>query len=122
MVVAGDRVALGHYGRLTDGYNRATRDHLAPLPFGGPNTLPPRPLRPGCAGSSWSAVVPRTGIVEEVTVGRPADVTLASVRADLGPVLMTRWPGGDLPAGTLVELSVGPSGRITRSRPRRVSG
>jgi acetyl-CoA acetyltransferase len=39
VLVAGDLVAAGDYGRLVDEYNRATRDYLAPLPFEGPNTL-----------------------------------------------------------------------------------
>jgi hypothetical protein len=83
--------------------------------------FPPRPLCPRCAGSAWSEAVARTGVVEEVTVRRPADVTLASVRSDLGPVLTTRWPGGYLPEGTVVELRLEPSGRVTSRRPSRRS-
>jgi len=39
VLVAGDLVSGGVYGKLVDEYNRATRDYLAPLPFEGPNTL-----------------------------------------------------------------------------------
>jgi acetyl-CoA acetyltransferase len=39
LLVAGDHVPEGDYGDLLDNYNRATRDHLATLPFDGPNTL-----------------------------------------------------------------------------------
>jgi uncharacterized OB-fold protein len=78
--------------------------------------FPPRPLCPSCGASSWSEAVARTGVVEEVTVRRAAGVTLASVRSDLGPVLTTRWPGGELPEGTAVELRLEPSGRITSRR------
>lgn len=39
VVVAGDRVGPGEYERMTDNYNRATSDYLAPLPLGGPNAL-----------------------------------------------------------------------------------
>lgn len=81
--------------------------------------FPPRPLCPRCAGSSWAEAVARTGVVEEVTVRGRADVTLASVRSELGPVLTTRWPGGYLAEGTVVELRLEPSGRITSRRPSR---
>lgn len=39
LLVAGDRVLNREFIRLTDGYNKATRDHLATLPNDGPNTL-----------------------------------------------------------------------------------
>jgi acetyl-CoA acetyltransferase len=39
VLVAGDHLPRGDYGGLLDDYNRATRDHLAPLPLGGPNAL-----------------------------------------------------------------------------------
>lgn len=40
VLVAGDNLRVpGSFELLTDNYNRATRDHLAPLRFGGPNAL-----------------------------------------------------------------------------------
>jgi acetyl-CoA acetyltransferase len=39
VVCAGDRFDPGTFRRLVDTYNAATRDHLARLPFGGPNAL-----------------------------------------------------------------------------------
>lgn len=39
LLVSGDRFEPGDWVRLVDGYNSATRDHLAPLPTGGPNAL-----------------------------------------------------------------------------------
>jgi acetyl-CoA acetyltransferase len=37
--VAGDAFGPGDFAALVEGYNSATRDHLAPLRFGGPNSL-----------------------------------------------------------------------------------
>jgi acetyl-CoA acetyltransferase len=37
VLLAGDHFGEGDFERLVNGYNRATRDHLAPIPFGGPN-------------------------------------------------------------------------------------
>jgi acetyl-CoA acetyltransferase len=37
LVVAGDATGLGGYAKIAANYNRATRDHLAPLGHGGPN-------------------------------------------------------------------------------------
>lgn len=39
LVLAGDRFGSGDFARLVTGYNSATRDHLAPIPHGGPNAL-----------------------------------------------------------------------------------
>jgi acetyl-CoA acetyltransferase len=39
LVLAGDAFGPGDFRRLVDEYNAATRDHLAPLPTGGPNAL-----------------------------------------------------------------------------------
>jgi acetyl-CoA acetyltransferase len=39
LVLAGDHVSRAAFRYLVDNYNSATRDHLAPLPFGGPNSL-----------------------------------------------------------------------------------
>ena len=39
LLVAGDRLDPGAFVKLVDEYNSATRDHLAPLPTGGPNAL-----------------------------------------------------------------------------------
>jgi acetyl-CoA acetyltransferase len=39
LVLAGDRLDRAAFARLVTGYNAATRDHLAPLGFGGPNAL-----------------------------------------------------------------------------------
>jgi acetyl-CoA acetyltransferase len=39
LLLAGDALGADSFRRLADGYNSATRDHLAPLPFGGPNSL-----------------------------------------------------------------------------------
>jgi acetyl-CoA acetyltransferase len=39
LVLAGDHLPAEAFRTLVDEYNRATRDHLAPLPLGGPNAL-----------------------------------------------------------------------------------
>jgi acetyl-CoA acetyltransferase len=39
LLVAGDHLDKAAFGRLVDEYNVATRDHLAPLPTGGPNAV-----------------------------------------------------------------------------------
>lgn len=39
VLVAGDRLDNKSFRALVDSYNRATRDHLAPIPTGGPNAL-----------------------------------------------------------------------------------
>lgn len=39
VLLAGDRFDRDSFRRLVDGYNRATADHLAPIPTGGPNAL-----------------------------------------------------------------------------------
>lgn len=38
VLLAGDRLLREEFAVLVDGYNRATRDHLAPIPVDGPNT------------------------------------------------------------------------------------
>lgn len=39
LIVAGDHLPRERFQDLVDNYNQATRDYLAPLPFGGPNSL-----------------------------------------------------------------------------------
>lgn len=39
LLLAGDRFRRADFSELVDGFNRATRNHLAPLPYGGPNAL-----------------------------------------------------------------------------------
>jgi acetyl-CoA acetyltransferase len=39
LVLAGDHLTRDRFRDLVDNYNSATRDHLAPLRFGGPNSL-----------------------------------------------------------------------------------
>jgi acetyl-CoA acetyltransferase len=39
LVLAGDHLTRADFTHLVENYNSATRDHLAPLPFGGPNSL-----------------------------------------------------------------------------------
>ena len=39
VLVAGDRLLPREFVALVDGYNEATRDHLAPLPAAGPNSV-----------------------------------------------------------------------------------
>jgi acetyl-CoA acetyltransferase len=39
LLLAGDSIGPDDFGRLTDEYNAATRDHLSPIPTGGPNAL-----------------------------------------------------------------------------------
>jgi acetyl-CoA acetyltransferase len=39
LVLAGDHLPRDRFQDLVDNYNSATSDHLAPLPFGGPNSL-----------------------------------------------------------------------------------
>jgi acetyl-CoA acetyltransferase len=38
-ILAGDHFTDNDFANLTDNYNATTRDYLAPLPFGGPNSL-----------------------------------------------------------------------------------
>ncbi len=38
VLLAGDRLLRDEFAALVDGYNRATRDHLTPIPVDGPNT------------------------------------------------------------------------------------
>jgi acetyl-CoA acetyltransferase len=39
LLVAGDRLTAGDFRGLVDNWSSATRDHLAPIPTGGPNAL-----------------------------------------------------------------------------------
>jgi acetyl-CoA acetyltransferase len=39
LILAGDHLPRERFQDLVDNYNSATREHLAPLPFGGPNSL-----------------------------------------------------------------------------------
>ncbi len=39
LMLAGDHLPRAQFADLVDNYNRATQLHLAPLPFGGPNSL-----------------------------------------------------------------------------------
>jgi acetyl-CoA acetyltransferase len=39
LILAGDHLTRESFTALVNNYNSATRDHLAPLPFGGPNAL-----------------------------------------------------------------------------------
>jgi acetyl-CoA acetyltransferase len=39
LLLAGDRLDAADFVRVVDEYNSATRDHLAPIPTGGPNAL-----------------------------------------------------------------------------------
>ncbi len=39
LLVAGDLFQAEDFTRLVDNYNVATRDHLAPIPYGGPNSV-----------------------------------------------------------------------------------
>jgi acetyl-CoA acetyltransferase len=39
LILAGDHLPRDRFQDLVDNYNQATRDYLAPLPFGGPNSL-----------------------------------------------------------------------------------
>ncbi len=39
LLLAGDRLDSEDFVRLVDDFNTATRDHLAPIPTGGPNAL-----------------------------------------------------------------------------------
>jgi acetyl-CoA acetyltransferase len=39
VIVAGDSLEAGGFRDLVDSYNSATRDHLAEIPFGGPNSV-----------------------------------------------------------------------------------
>ncbi len=39
LILAGDHLPRERFQDLVDNYNKATHDHLAPLPFGGPNSL-----------------------------------------------------------------------------------
>ena len=39
VLVAGGRSSSASFGRLVNAYNVATREHLAPIPYGGPNAL-----------------------------------------------------------------------------------
>jgi acetyl-CoA acetyltransferase len=39
LLLAGDALSSSDFRRLVDGHNSATRDHVAPIPAGGPNAL-----------------------------------------------------------------------------------
>jgi acetyl-CoA acetyltransferase len=39
LLLAGDALSSSDFRRLVDGHNAATRDHVAPIPAGGPNAL-----------------------------------------------------------------------------------
>lgn len=82
-------------------------------------TYPPRALCPVCAANMWQRRLADTGVVEETTVRRPVDkhrqlpwgnwtdqtaTPLASVRTDLGPIVIARLPH-EVVVGTRVRLT-----------------
>jgi hypothetical protein len=54
----------------------------------GAAVFPPRALCPHCAGRTWTSAEAATGIVEELT--ERDGTRIASVRTDLGPVVVAR--------------------------------
>lgn len=63
--------------------------------------FPPRALCPSCGGPSWADAAAEAGRVEEVT--ERAGVHIASVRTDLGPVVVARVTEATAP-GDMVRL------------------
>ena len=63
--------------------------------------FPPRALCPACGGAEWTSVDSERGTVEQVT--ERAGVGIASVRSDLGPVVVARCSGEAEP-GSVVSL------------------
>jgi uncharacterized protein len=63
--------------------------------------FPPRALCPSCGGRSWADGAASAGRVEEVT--ERAGVHIASVRTDLGPVVVARVAEATAP-GDMVRL------------------
>lgn len=67
----------------------------------GDAVFPPRALCPHCGGRDWATAEAATGTVEEVT--ERDGTRIASVRTDLGPVVIARAPSG-VERGAVVEL------------------
>lgn len=65
--------------------------------------FPRRPVCPRCHGTKFSDVVARTGVVEEVTT--TASATIASVRTELGPLVVAALTLPDAHPGTEVDLA-----------------
>jgi len=63
--------------------------------------FPPRALCPSCGRRSWADAAAEAGRVEEVT--ERAGVHIASVRTDLGPVVVARVAEATAP-GDMVRL------------------
>ncbi|MHB8470051.1 MAG: zinc ribbon domain-containing protein [Gaiellaceae bacterium] len=61
--------------------------------------FPPRALCPACGASSWVGGAASEGVAEQVT--ERAGVRIASVRTDLGPVLIARVAGDVVPGETI---------------------
>jgi hypothetical protein len=62
---------------------------------------PPRALCPSCGGRRWSTANAASGTIEELT--RRKGVVIASVRTDLGPLVIARVEA-DLAPGDTCEL------------------
>lgn len=65
-------------------------------------TFPLRALCPLCGGTEWTSVESESGTVEEVTERN--GVRIASVRTDLGPVVIARTEATAADRGDVVGL------------------
>jgi uncharacterized OB-fold protein len=63
--------------------------------------FPARALCPACGGAEWKAVAAARARVEQAT--RSDGVVIASVRSDLGPIVVARCAGEAQP-GSVVSL------------------
>jgi uncharacterized protein len=82
--------------------------------------FPPRLLCPGCGASEWREEVAERGVVEEVTEAlfrvrsEPVTRRLASVRTEVGPVVIARLLD-DAEPGAAVSLALS-DGAVTAHR------
>lgn len=70
------------------------------------SAFPPRSLCPHCHGSAFVPVTAYRGVIEETSLQRGTPGTLyASIRTDLGPIVIARILGDGGVPGTEVELA-----------------
>jgi hypothetical protein len=74
--------------------------------------FPARALCPRCGARDWRVEPAATGVVEETTTRR-AGGSVASVRTELGPVVVARSPD-DAPPGAVVALSLDGGAPVVR--------
>lgn len=86
-----------------------------PLPICGAcrrAVFPPRALCPGCGALAWIQGAASEGVAEQIT--EHAGVLIASVRSDLGPIVIARV-AGDVAPGETVALDA--DGGVPIARP-----